>query len=129
MGPFSIALVAIAARPKPFKTLFVVFGILKVAIAIAPLLLPLLTPLSITSLNSLIAANRGPMTRSALSILSFPFALALAAFVAFVASATLVAFVITVAFVALIIVALFTLIVALAVLAAALAVIITFAKR
>ncbi|EKD15125.1 hypothetical protein MBM_06886 [Drepanopeziza brunnea f. sp. 'multigermtubi' MB_m1] len=72
-------------------------------------------------LNSLIAANRNPVTRSASSMLPFPaFALALAAFIALVASATLVA---------LIIVASFALVIALAALAAALAVAITLAKR
>ncbi|EKD18892.1 hypothetical protein MBM_03134 [Drepanopeziza brunnea f. sp. 'multigermtubi' MB_m1] len=74
-------------------------------------------------LNSLIAANRGLVTRSASSILSFPFALALAAFVAPIASAA------PVAPVALIIVASFTLVVALAAFTAALAVAITLAKR
>ncbi|EKD15132.1 hypothetical protein MBM_06893 [Drepanopeziza brunnea f. sp. 'multigermtubi' MB_m1] len=67
-------------------------------------------------LNSLIVANRSPVTQSASSILPFP-ALALAAFIA------------PVAFVALIIVAPFALIVALAALTAALAVAITLAER
>ncbi|EKD13315.1 hypothetical protein MBM_08398 [Drepanopeziza brunnea f. sp. 'multigermtubi' MB_m1] len=74
-------------------------------------------------LNGLVAANRSPVTRSASSILPFPFALALAAFVAFVAFAAFVAFVVF------IIVALFALVIALAALAAALAVVITPAKR
>ncbi|EKD16799.1 hypothetical protein MBM_05268 [Drepanopeziza brunnea f. sp. 'multigermtubi' MB_m1] len=71
--------------------------------------------IAFVKLNSLIIANRNPMTRSASSILSFPFALA--ALIAFVA------------FVALIVVALFALIVALAAFATALAVVITFAER
>ncbi|EKD12117.1 hypothetical protein MBM_09754 [Drepanopeziza brunnea f. sp. 'multigermtubi' MB_m1] len=66
-------------------------------------------------LNSLIAANRGPVIRSASTL-----ALALAVFIASVAFAALVAF---------IIVALFTLVIALAALAAALAVAITLIKR
>ncbi|EKD18581.1 hypothetical protein MBM_03574 [Drepanopeziza brunnea f. sp. 'multigermtubi' MB_m1] len=75
-------------------------------------------------LNSLMAANRSPVTRSASSILLFPaLALALAAFVA------PVAFIALVASVVLIIVALFALIVALAALAAALAIAITLAER
>ncbi|EKD21575.1 hypothetical protein MBM_00688 [Drepanopeziza brunnea f. sp. 'multigermtubi' MB_m1] len=78
-------------------------------------------------LNSLVAANRGPVTRSASSISPFPFALA--AFIALVASAALVAFVIPVALVALVVVASFALIVALAALAAAPAVAITLTER
>ncbi|EKD15126.1 hypothetical protein MBM_06887 [Drepanopeziza brunnea f. sp. 'multigermtubi' MB_m1] len=163
---------------KCINTLYAVSSMLKVAIAIVPLLLPLLTPLSITSLrdavrqqlalnaafsrgavnsasglasksrgfknsldsfasfafafktfnlniafirlNSLMVANRSPVTRSASSILPFPFALALAAFVALVALAALVV---------LIIVAFFALIIALAAFAAALAVVITLAER
>ncbi|EKD20944.1 hypothetical protein MBM_00057 [Drepanopeziza brunnea f. sp. 'multigermtubi' MB_m1] len=174
---------------KCINTLYAVSGMLKVAIATVPLLLPLLTPLSITSvrrglrdamrqqlaldtaflksaanspgglaskskgfksspgsftsfalafktfnlnvafvrLNSLVVANRSPMTQSASSILSFPFALA--AFIAFVAFAILVAFAAPVALVALIIVALFALIVALAALATAPAIAMTLAKR
>ncbi|EKD17477.1 hypothetical protein MBM_04338 [Drepanopeziza brunnea f. sp. 'multigermtubi' MB_m1] len=68
-------------------------------------------------LNSLVVANRNPMTRSASSILPFPLALAPAALVAPVAP------------VALIVVAPFALIVALAAPAAAPAVIITLAER
>ncbi|EKD12345.1 hypothetical protein MBM_09520 [Drepanopeziza brunnea f. sp. 'multigermtubi' MB_m1] len=72
-------------------------------------------------LNSLIATNRSPMTRSASSISPFPaLALALAAFIALVALAALVAF---------IIVAFLALVVTLAALAAALAVAITLAER
>ncbi|EKD20329.1 hypothetical protein MBM_01011 [Drepanopeziza brunnea f. sp. 'multigermtubi' MB_m1] len=77
--------------------------------------------ITLIRLNGFIAANRGPMTRSASSILPFP--LALAVLIA------LVVFAAPVALVALIIVALFALVIALAVLAAALAVIITFAER
>ncbi|EKD13318.1 hypothetical protein MBM_08401 [Drepanopeziza brunnea f. sp. 'multigermtubi' MB_m1] len=72
-------------------------------------------------LNSLVVANRSPVTRSASSISSFP--LALAALVAPVAFAALVAFV------ALIVVALFALVVALAAPAAAPAVAMTLAER
>ncbi|EKD12078.1 hypothetical protein MBM_09757 [Drepanopeziza brunnea f. sp. 'multigermtubi' MB_m1] len=75
---------------------------------------------TLVKLNSLIAANRSPMTRSASSISLFPLALALAAFIAPVAFAALVA---------LIIVALFALVVALAAFAAAPAVAMTLAKR
>ncbi|EKD13660.1 hypothetical protein MBM_08378 [Drepanopeziza brunnea f. sp. 'multigermtubi' MB_m1] len=71
-------------------------------------------------LNSFIAVNRSPVTRSASGISLFPLALALAALIALVASA---------ASVALIIVALFALIVALAAFTAAPAVAITLAKR
>ncbi|EKD17835.1 hypothetical protein MBM_03607 [Drepanopeziza brunnea f. sp. 'multigermtubi' MB_m1] len=73
--------------------------------------------------------NCSPMTRSASSILPFPFALALAAFIAFVALAALVAFAVIVASVVLIIVASFALVVALTAFAAALAVAMTLAER
>ncbi|EKD15131.1 hypothetical protein MBM_06892 [Drepanopeziza brunnea f. sp. 'multigermtubi' MB_m1] len=78
-------------------------------------------------LNSLVAANRNPVTRSASSISLFPFALAV--LIAFVAFAALVALAALVAPVAFIVVAPFTLIVALAAFAAAPAVIITLTKR
>ncbi|EKD11820.1 hypothetical protein MBM_10027 [Drepanopeziza brunnea f. sp. 'multigermtubi' MB_m1] len=75
-----------------------------------------------TAFDNFVSAKDN-MTRSASSILPFPFALTLAAFIAPVAFAA------PVAFVALIIVALFALVVALAALAAALAVAITLTKR
>ncbi|EKD18981.1 hypothetical protein MBM_02218 [Drepanopeziza brunnea f. sp. 'multigermtubi' MB_m1] len=68
-------------------------------------------------LNSLVATNRGSITRSASSISLFPLALALAALVTFVA------------FAAFVVVAFLALIVTLAAFAAALAVAITLAER
>ncbi|EKD20773.1 hypothetical protein MBM_01455 [Drepanopeziza brunnea f. sp. 'multigermtubi' MB_m1] len=74
-------------------------------------------------LNSLITANRSPVIRNVSSISLSPLALALAAFIALVAFAALV---VPVAF---IVVAFFALIITLTAFAAALAVVITFAKR
>ncbi|EKD17336.1 hypothetical protein MBM_04913 [Drepanopeziza brunnea f. sp. 'multigermtubi' MB_m1] len=78
-------------------------------------------------LNSLVVANRGPVTRSASSMSLSP--LALAAFIALVVLAAFVALAVLVALVALIVVALFALIVALAAFAAAPAVAMTLAER
>ncbi|EKD15146.1 hypothetical protein MBM_06362 [Drepanopeziza brunnea f. sp. 'multigermtubi' MB_m1] len=85
--------------------------------------------IALVKLNSLIAANRNSITRSASSISLFPLALAPAAFIVLVAFAAPVALAAPVASVALIIVALFALIIALAAFAAAPAVAMTLAKR